>query len=722
MTMPLVALLGNLSPSPVEGPAQPAVPPDANASFTNALSSAMNGGPATPVPAAVLPQAMVATMGSRQPARARQGEGAPPRGASEAHAAPVALALRNGTITRDVLMALVGRQEGASRHEQPADGTVAGGLVEAEPSAVPDADWIATAFAADTAGSDGEAATVPSPIVPGESVDPGAVLTGTSPELLSAFVPAIPGQPGALPDGITTLGTSATSSAGMPAPSTASTLNPLFRDRLERVIERMESEFGYKVEVVETVRTQERQDALFRQGRTAPGPVVTWTRNSHHTEGLAADVMVDGTYHNPIAYNRLARIAREEGLRTLGPKDKGHIELPRTALPAGGSLLGALDNGGATHALPTRAEAFARARAMQPSSGMPMMATEPMAAPNGVARVATVASVAQVATVARVADVARVGGGRAPVPPRESSSFVASAMPASQPESQPVVAALDARPTVELTMPAAVTPPGLVRQPRDARPARTIEAAPAIESAEAGDQPRIETRPAVMPSDAGLATSNGHTGDSPRRESSSREREREPVAIAQPNVREALDASLLRAFDGEARPTSFVGRAEGTDSLLGTSAMDRIAELTELRDAAAERPVSSVLLRLDRPDGTEDRIRIGLRGNGVGAAFEMSDSGMAEDLGRHLADLARSMERQGLDPESMTVRTISAKDAPVGAQAAAGERDALRAAAAGSASNGNATGREGRGSSSRQDHPHDESSRQRPRRDSRGDR
>ncbi len=30
------------------------------------------------------------------------------------------------------------------------------------------------------------------------------------------------------------------------------------------------------------VRTQEEQDALYEQGRTKPGPIVTWTRNSNH--------------------------------------------------------------------------------------------------------------------------------------------------------------------------------------------------------------------------------------------------------------------------------------------------------------------------------------------------------------------------------------------------------------------------------------------------------
>src|SRR5690606_38311570 len=55
--------------------------------------------------------------------------------------------------------------------------------------------------------------------------------------------------------------------------------------------------------------------------------VVTWTRSSNHTRGLAADLIVDGSYDNPLAMVRLARIAREEGLRTLGSRDPGHVEL-----------------------------------------------------------------------------------------------------------------------------------------------------------------------------------------------------------------------------------------------------------------------------------------------------------------------------------------------------------------------------------------------------------
>jgi peptidoglycan L-alanyl-D-glutamate endopeptidase CwlK len=107
-----------------------------------------------------------------------------------------------------------------------------------------------------------------------------------------------------------------------------SALNPEFRARLDRVMTRMHDEFGHDVEIVEGYRTQDRQNYLFAQGRTRPGDVVTWTKSSKHTSGLAVDVKIDGSYNNQAAYQQLARIAHQEGLRTLGARDPGHLELP----------------------------------------------------------------------------------------------------------------------------------------------------------------------------------------------------------------------------------------------------------------------------------------------------------------------------------------------------------------------------------------------------------
>ena len=152
-------------------------------------------------------------------------------------------------------------------------------------------------------------------------------------------------------------------------------LDPDLRARVERVIERMKNEYGHDVTIVETVRSQERQDWLYEQGRTREGSVVTWTRDSAHTHGEAVDVIIDGSYQNAAGFARLQRIAREEGLRTLGMKDPGHLELAqrsassRTATQSADNALAANTND-----------------------------------PAGAAGVARVAGVAAVATVARVAD------------------------------------------------------------------------------------------------------------------------------------------------------------------------------------------------------------------------------------------------------------------------------------------------------------------------------
>lgn len=175
--------------------------------------------------------------------------------------------------------------------------------------------------------------------------------------------------------------------------SSLSSLDPEFRVRLQRVVDRMEREHGHSVKVLETVRSQARQEHLFAQGRTRPGPVVTWTLNSNHRTGRAADLLIDGKWDNPEGYRHLARIAAEEGLRTLGAKDPGHVELPR-GLNGGARLASTGDPSilaaQATGAMAARAEPIADRR--------------DAVGPGGIARVA---EVARVASVARVAEVAR---------------------------------------------------------------------------------------------------------------------------------------------------------------------------------------------------------------------------------------------------------------------------------------------------------------------------
>jgi len=48
---------------------------------------------------------------------------------------------------------------------------------------------------------------------------------------------------------------------------------------------------GLPVGVFEALRTPKRQASLYAQGRTAPGPIVTWTMQSAHLGGRAVDVV-----------------------------------------------------------------------------------------------------------------------------------------------------------------------------------------------------------------------------------------------------------------------------------------------------------------------------------------------------------------------------------------------------------------------------------------------
>lgn len=186
---------------------------------------------------------------------------------------------------------------------------------------------------------------------------------------------------------------------------TTDALAPELRRKLERVMERMKGEYGHDVTVVETARSQERQDHLFEQGRTRPGNVVTWTRDSAHTRGEAVDVIIDGTYNNADGFARLQRIAKEEGLRTLGVRDPGHLELAGS-----GSL-----NSGADSA------------SMKAAQATPLIAN-----PAGASGVARVAGSAHVAGVARVAEPGAVRGSDRAM---SNVAYTATSSPATGPAS-----------------------------------------------------------------------------------------------------------------------------------------------------------------------------------------------------------------------------------------------------------------------------------------------
>ncbi len=68
-----------------------------------------------------------------------------------------------------------------------------------------------------------------------------------------------------------------------------SDLSPEVQEKFKNFAVRMAEE-GIPFMVTSTFRDQERQNVLYRQGRTKPGKIVTWTRNSRHTKRDAFDI------------------------------------------------------------------------------------------------------------------------------------------------------------------------------------------------------------------------------------------------------------------------------------------------------------------------------------------------------------------------------------------------------------------------------------------------
>jgi hypothetical protein len=365
--------------------------------------------------------------------------------------------------------------------------------------------------------------------------------------LATGLIPSVPMVP-------VTTWTSRTSTSPTEAVSDVQALAPELRTKLVRVMDRMKQEYGHDVQVVETGRTQERQDWLYAQGRTRDGQVVTWTRDSAHTRGEAVDVKIDGGWDNQEAFARLQQVARDEGLRTLGMKDPGHLELPRSAA-----------------ALASEAS---REQA-------------PVPAANGTPRVAGVASVAGVAGVAGVASTADGNGASMNF---GSDSRQSNEQPASR----------------EVTSPQS-------RERTDRRDDAAASTAAPLST------PLIEREAPTMPASAPAPAVPGASG-------------RDPIETT--------------------RPVAGIHQAE------------RVADLQQQRADAPVPTVSRLTLNLDNANGTQDRITVDLRGQGVSAQIS-TDAASADSLRLKTADLQDSLGRHGLDTDSVR---ISAAGRPDGAQ------------------------------------------------------
>ena len=126
-----------------------------------------------------------------------------------------------------------------------------------------------------------------------------------------------------------------------------STLTPEYQP-IARDLVKKSFEAGVPVLVTEGHRSQERQEQLYAQGRTTPGQIVTWTKSSRHTKGIAIDLVpldLSGkpNYNDTEAYKKLGELSKTLGLEWGGDwknKDMPHFQFnaaaPAPALPQGG--------------------------------------------------------------------------------------------------------------------------------------------------------------------------------------------------------------------------------------------------------------------------------------------------------------------------------------------------------------------------------------------------
>ncbi len=91
---------------------------------------------------------------------------------------------------------------------------------------------------------------------------------------------------------------------------------------------------GLHLVILCTRRTQAEQDALYAQGRTTPGHVVTWIRNNDpHVEGRAMDVCfarADGSLDWEGPWELIGKSAHAHDLRwggDWGVRDLDHVQL-----------------------------------------------------------------------------------------------------------------------------------------------------------------------------------------------------------------------------------------------------------------------------------------------------------------------------------------------------------------------------------------------------------
>ena len=107
-------------------------------------------------------------------------------------------------------------------------------------------------------------------------------------------------------------------------------LTPLAQRACRLFMETCRAE-GLDIFITETYRSQKRQNELYAQGRTEPGKIVTWTKNSRHTSRRAWDIACNGSnLYDSVILTKAGRIAEKLGITwggTWTPPDMPHFEI-----------------------------------------------------------------------------------------------------------------------------------------------------------------------------------------------------------------------------------------------------------------------------------------------------------------------------------------------------------------------------------------------------------
>jgi peptidoglycan L-alanyl-D-glutamate endopeptidase CwlK len=139
-----------------------------------------------------------------------------------------------------------------------------------------------------------------------------------------------------------------------------SQVHPVLAEKIRAVAATM-SGSGIELRVVQALRTKAEQDALFAQGRTAPGHIVTNARGGHsmHNYGLAVDMVPGKKGVTPWAPNwdeqdpdfvKMIDLGEAQGLvagaRWQHLPDFDHFQMPGVPVNPTAAMLACLVSGG----------------------------------------------------------------------------------------------------------------------------------------------------------------------------------------------------------------------------------------------------------------------------------------------------------------------------------------------------------------------------------------